>query len=61
VTGVGLAKATLALLGLGAFMWGAGRDIAWARWAGLALLLAAWLLRFRERGERHPKDHGPSM
>ena len=61
MTRVGLAKLALALLGLGAFLWGDGRDVRWMRWGGLGLLAAAWLLRFRERGVRHPKDHGPSI
>jgi hypothetical protein len=61
VTPVSFAKIVFAMLGLGAFLWGAGHDVDWMRWSGLALLAAAFLLRLRERGERRRKDHGPSI
>ncbi|NUQ11558.1 MAG: hypothetical protein HUU26_04395 [Gemmatimonadaceae bacterium] len=40
------AKLALAILGIALFGLGARFDAAAARWAGIALVAAAWLLRF---------------
>lgn len=40
------AKLVLALAGLLVFFSGAKLGFAWLRWAGIALVAAAWLLRF---------------
>ena len=40
------AKIVLALVGLLVFFAGAKFGFGWLRWAGIALVAAAWLLRF---------------
>lgn len=40
------AKIVLALVGLLVFFSGAKLGFGWLRWAGIALVAAAWLLRF---------------
>jgi protein-S-isoprenylcysteine O-methyltransferase Ste14 len=40
------AKLALALAGLLVFFTGAKLGLGWLRWAGIALVAAAWLLRF---------------
>ena len=61
MTRVAIGKVALALGGLLAFLLGATLDWAWLRWAGTGLLAASWMLRFVERGERHPRHQGPSI
>lgn len=41
-----VAKIVLAMVGLLVFFTGAKFGFGWLRWAGIALVAAAWLLRF---------------
>ena len=48
------AKIVLALVGVAVFFAGTRVGFPWLRWAGIALVAIAWLLRFyRPAGPRH--------
>jgi hypothetical protein len=52
MTGFVTARATVALVGIGVFAYGARIDVPGIRWAGIALLGAAFLLRFVDKAKR---------
>jgi hypothetical protein len=45
-------RATVALVGIAVWAYGARFDVAGVRWAGIALLGAAFLLRFVDKAKR---------
>lgn len=46
------ARATVALVGIAVFAYGARVDDPWIRWAGIGLLGAAFLMRFVDKAKR---------
>lgn len=54
------AKIVLALVGLLVFFTGAKLGFGWLRWAGIALVAAAWLLRFYKGRAAAPSPSTPS-
>lgn len=54
MTRIGLAKGVLVIAGILLFLWAKDDDQALFRWIAIALIVAAWLLRFKERGSRKP-------
>jgi hypothetical protein len=52
VTPVGLAKGALAIAGILLFLWARDDDQSALRWVAIGLILAAWMLRFVEKGQR---------
>jgi hypothetical protein len=46
------AKLVLAITGSVVFFLGAKTDFGWLRWSGIALVAAAWLLRFYRPSDR---------
>lgn len=58
MTPVSVAKLVLAAAGLAVFFLGVRIGVGAVRWTGIALVAAAWLLRFASR--RSPDDGGGS-
>jgi hypothetical protein len=59
VSSIGIAKGTLVVAGILLFLWGGANDVALLRWIAIALIVAAWSLRFFERGSRSRADSEP--
>jgi hypothetical protein len=58
VTPVGLAKGVLAVAGILLFLWARDDDQQTLRWIAIGLMIAAWMLRFVEKGRRQRGDEG---
>lgn len=52
MTGMSVAKATVLLIGCAVFAYGVRVDVPGIRWAGIALLGGAFLLRFVDKARR---------
>ena len=56
MTRVGLAKGALVIAGILLFLWARDDDQQMLRWIAIGLIVAAWTLRFIERGSRQGRD-----
>jgi hypothetical protein len=56
VTKVGLAKGALTIAGILLFLWARDEDQQLLRWIAIGLIVAAFMLRFIERGKRQRSD-----
>lgn len=50
MTRVGLAKGALTIAGILLFLWAREDDQAMLRWVAIGMIIAAWMLRFVEKG-----------
>jgi uncharacterized membrane protein len=56
LTRLSVAKITFAIVGIAVFGAGIRLDNDWVRWAGIALVAVAWVLRFSGRRDQPPPE-----